>query len=171
VHIPKTCEYRGALTYATLLSRVYPRRTWNAFEGKRFKPGALIDEAELWPGPEFPAIPVLLEYAGDDRTGRSGRRPNHTYLLWRYDRKNALWVELARCTGQDGGDWIEYIKPIARLELARDAEPIDARHAAAVSVLVLAALDLELEKLSTEDRHLVMSFVYREFTARATHYA
>jgi hypothetical protein len=174
VAIPRTCKYRRQPTYAKLLLRVYRDRTWNAFEGKLLKPGALIDEAELWPTPEYPEIPLLLEYAGHDRTGRGHRRSNDIYLLWRYERSRAAWVELIKCTCQ-GADWIEQLKPIAIAELGRAVLPVTmeeaAAQAASVTGRVLGVLDHELEMLGPRDRHLVMTFVYQEFSARAVAYA
>lgn len=169
VHIPKTSLSRNALTYAKLLCRVCPRRTFDAFEGALLRPGALIDEAALWPTPEYPAIPILLEYAGNDQSGRGHRRSNDIYLLWRYDAAAGAWRELIRCTSQ-GADWIEQMKPIALREIARSAEPIDARHAADVSGRVLGVLDQALERLGSDERHLVMAFVYQAFSARNTAY-
>ena len=123
MRIPRTCRHRGQLTYAKLLVRVYPHRAMaNAFEGKLLKPGALIDEAELRPTLEYPAIPLLLEYAGNDRTGRGHRRSHDIYLLWRYDRAYGGWEELVRCASQ-GADWIQHLKPVALAELNRGVEP------------------------------------------------
>jgi hypothetical protein len=170
IRIPRTNETRGALTYARLLLRVWPRRTFAAFDGKFFKPGAKIEEADLWPTPEYPAVPLLLEYAGSDRTGRGHRRANDIYLLWRYERETGEWVALLRYTGQ-GTEWIAPIKRRALAELARTEPPISCTHASDVCVRVLAALDHELELLDNENRHLVMSFVYQEFSARAVAYA
>lgn len=157
------------MTFATLLLRVYPRRSVAAFEGKRLKPGALIDEAELWPTPDYPSTPVLLEYAGNDHSGWGHRPSNDIYLLWRYDRERGRWTELARHTGQ-GAEWQESFKTIAFREIARDTQPIDAAAAAAVSGRVLGVLDSELELLGSADRLLVMNYVYQEFSARAVQY-
>jgi hypothetical protein len=174
VLIPRTSQSRGMLGYAKLLCRIRPRRTFDAFEGTLLRPGALIDEAALRPAPDYPAIPILLEYAGHDRSGRGHRRSNDIYVLWRYDAAVCGWLELIRCTCQ-GADWIENLKPIALRELARSSEPgvdVDraARHAADVSGRILGALDVELERLDRDERHLVMAFIYQAFSARATAY-
>jgi hypothetical protein len=167
--IPKTSTSRGAFSYAKLLRRVCPRRTFDAFEGKLLRPGARIDEADLRPAPDYPAIPILLEYAGHDSSGRGHRRSNDIYVLWRYDAAAGTWSELVRCTCQ-GADWIEQLKPIAVREIARSCEPVDARHAADVCGRVLGMLDQALERLDRDERHLVMAFVYQAFSARATAY-
>ncbi len=134
------------------------------------KTGATIEESALWPTPDYPAVPLLLEYAGNDRTGRGHNRSNDIYLLWRYERESGRWVALLKCTGQ-GTDWIAPVKQRALAELARTAPPLSCTHASDVCVRVLAALDHELELLDTVNRHLVMSFVYQEFSARAVAYA
>jgi hypothetical protein len=138
----------------------------NAFEGLLLKPGATFEEAALWPTSEYPAMPLLLEYAGTDRTGSGHRRSNDIYVLWRYDRGRGCWDELIRATSQ-GMDWIEQLKAVALQELGRTIAPFDASAAHCVSRRVLGALDHELEMLDADDRLLVMSFVYQEFTSRA----
>jgi hypothetical protein len=142
----------------------------NAYEGKLLRPGAVIDEADLWPTSEYPEIPILLEYAGNDRTGRGHNRSNDIYLLWRYDRANATWVELIRAKSQNA-DWVEHLKPVAIAELRRTQAPADANAARGVTGRVLLALDNELELLGPGDRHLVMAFVYQEFASRAVAFA
>lgn len=173
VAIPRTCPRRQDLTYARLLLRVYPLRTMaNAFEGVLLKPGAMVDESALWPSPEYPEIPILLEYAGSDRTGRGHNRSNDVYLLWRYDRARGAWVEIARSVSR-GAEWIERIKAVALLELGLPvlpADPADTASAAGITDRVLGLLDRELERLCPQDRHLVMNFVYQEFSARAAAY-
>jgi len=144
----------------------------DTFEGKLFKPGAPIDVAELWPTDEYPAIPLLLEYAGNDHTGRGSRRSNDIYLLWKLERDElgSRWIELARCLTQSA-DWIDQVRPIAMRELARTAPAFDPSTAADISGRVVGMLDHELEMLGPADRHLVMSFIYQQVAARAVTYA
>lgn len=175
VRIPRTCQSRNVLTYAKLLLRVYPERRINAYEGKLLKPGAVIDETDLWPSAEYPAIPLLLEYAGTDGSKRDGSKRGHNrahdiYVLWRYDQARGEWMELIRAVSE-GADWIEHLKPIALAELGRAKTPADANAAACVTCRVLQALDHELEMLGPGDRHLVMAFVYQEFSVRAVAFA
>jgi hypothetical protein len=170
IRIPRTCPHRRDMTYAKLLLRVYPHRSWNAFDGSPVKPGALVDESALWPTAEYPETPLLLEYAGNDHSGRGHNRSLDIYLLWRYDRAQARWTELMRCKSQ-GLEWIESMKPVALQELARTAPAPDPWTADRVSILVLSLLDIELEKLGPAERHLAMSFVYQEFSARVLAYA
>jgi len=165
VLIPRTAVRRGELCYALLLLRVYPRRTFNAFEGTYFRCGAEVDETALRPAPEYPAVPLLLEYAGNDKTGRGHKRSNDIYVLWRYDPARRVFAEILRSLSQ-GRDWIDNIRPAAIRLLAPEKLP-DADLAARVSGLVLGQLDTELEKLDVEHRSLVMHFVYEQFTARA----
>jgi hypothetical protein len=166
VQIPRTTIHRREMTFATLLLRVYLRRPVAAFEGKSFKPGALIDEAELWPTPEYPPTPVLLEFAGKDHSGWGHRRSNSIWVLWKYDPARARWSELLKYTGQ-GTEWQDAFKRTAFREIARETPPVDAATAAAVSGRVLGVLDSELELLSAADRLLVMNYIYQEFSARA----
>jgi hypothetical protein len=91
-------------------------------------------------------------------------------LLWKYDRRAGRWIELTRHVGQ-GTEWQEAFKAIAFREIGRNAPPIDAAAAAAVSGRVLCVLDSELELLGSEERMLVMNYVYQEFSARAVTYA
>ena len=144
----------------------------NAFEGVLFKPGATVDESALWPTPEYPAVPLLLEYAGNDRTGRGHNRSNDVYLLWRYDRALGSWVELVRSVSR-GAEWVERIKAVALLELGLPVladNPADPASAAGITDRVLSLLDRELEMLGPHERHLVMDYCYQEFSARAAAY-
>lgn len=171
VRIPRTCQSRAQLVYARLLLRVYPRRTMaNAFEGPLLKPGSVVDENALWPNAQSPENPLLLEYAGNDKTGRGHRRSNDVYIIWRFDRARRAWDELVRSTSQ-GADWIAHLKPVAVAELARAGVKPDPVSAGDVTTRVLAVLDRELEPLDSAERHLVMSFVYQEFSARAAEFA
>lgn len=168
--IPRSCSSRRALTFARLLLRVYPRRDFNAFEGMLLKPGAVIEESALWPTEEYPRTPLLLEYAGNDCSGRGHNRSNDIYILWRYCRAAGKWNEIARCVSQ-GAEWMHHMKAIAIAELGREGVAADPRQAATVSGRVLGMLDAELERMDTLERHLVMSFVLQEFSARAVAYS
>lgn len=129
------------------------------------RPGALIDVEDLRPDEGFPVVPLLLEYAGNDRTGRGHRRSNDIYVLWRYEWPRNAFVEVVRCVSQ-GNEWLDHMRPIAMREIGLQ-EVRDALLAEKVTGRVLAVLDAELETLGTDDRGLVMNFVYEQFTARA----
>lgn len=170
VRIPNSRASRNGLTYARLLLRVLPRGTMaTAFEGQLFKPGALIDEAALWPTDEYPRIPILLEYAGSDHSGRGHHRSKDIYLLWRYDGARGQWIELVRCHSERA-EWIEHLRPVALEVLGRVPVLVDGEVAARISARVVGVLDQELERLTCNERHVVMAFVYQAFSARAVAY-
>jgi hypothetical protein len=113
IRIPHTCTGRHQLTYAVLIRRVFPQREFgDAFEGKRFRPGSMIVECSLWPDAGYPAEPLLVEYAGSDRSGSGHRRSSHTYLLWRLDPVRFEWVEIARAAAV-GIEWVDPLKSVA----------------------------------------------------------
>jgi hypothetical protein len=158
--------------YAKLLLRVYPRRAngLDRFDGQLLKPGAVIEHSALWPTTEYPPVPLLLEYAGSDHSGRGHNRAKSIYILWRYELVRTEWVEVARAVS-DNDDWHTHLVPIAFAEINRGTPPRDAKYAAAVCGRILGALDSELDRLTIDDRDMVMHFVYEQFTARAITYA
>jgi hypothetical protein len=113
---------------------------------------------------------MLLEYAGSDRSGRGHKQSNSVYILWRFELLKSEWVEVARASSQSD-DWQMHLVPIAFAEINRQAPPRDATYATAVCRRVLGALDSELDRLTIDDRDMVMHFVYEQFTARAVTYA
>lgn len=172
VPIPNSRLSRSEMGYAKLLLRVYPRRTngLDPFDGQLLKPGAIVEQAELWPTQEYPPVPLLLEYAGSDQSGRGHKRSNSIHILWRFELVRSEWTEVARAVSQ-GDDWRAYLVPIAFAEISRGAPPRDATYAAGVCGRILGALDSELDRLTIDDRNMVMHFVYEQFTARAVTYA
>jgi hypothetical protein len=179
VHIPRSAQRRAGPTYALLVKHVLAQRRFDAFRGTRIKPGTTINEAELWPEPDYPSTPLLLEYAGPDRVAglqpvlTGHRRFNEIYILWRYHRAHHAWVEVVRCKSL-GSEWIDYLKPVALAELARTEPAIAAvqiiDQAAGITARVLETLDRELDTLGDTARELTLNFVYREFTCRVAAY-
>jgi hypothetical protein len=164
VRIPRSSKSRSSLTYAVLVHRVYPNRLYgDAFEGPVLPPGRLIEQSALWPGPDFPKEPLLLEYAGSDRSGLGHRRSNHTYLLWRYDVARSEWIEIARASAVSL-ERVEILKSAATQHLAI-VKPTLKTSAEAVS-RVLCALESELEVLQDGERRGLMGLLYEQFTAR-----
>ena len=172
VPIPNNRLSRNEMGYAKLLLRVYPRRTngLDPYDGQLLTPGSVIEQAELWPTTEYPATPLLLEYAGSDQSGRGHKRSNSIYILWRFELVRSEWAEVARAVSQ-GDDWRTYLVPIAFAEINRGSPPRDATYAAGVCSRILGALDSELDRLTIDDRNMVMHFIYEQFTARAVTYA
>lgn len=170
MRIPRSQQGRREISFAKLILRVYPRRPSHAaIDGRLLKCGALIDEAELWPTPEYPSVPLLLEYAGKKRKFLNDRNADDVHILWRYDRATRSWGEIARCLSK-GADWASHMCPIAIAEMTR-AKPAATRDAtvlaAEVSSRVLRLLDDELDRLPLADRTVVMDLVYHQFAARA----
>ena len=166
VRLPRSAESRKDLTYAILIHRVFPQRTMgDAFAGKRFRPGANIPEAALWPESDYPPQPLLLEYAGSDRSGSGHRaRSNQKYILWRFDTARLEWLELARASAA-AVEWVEVLKPVA-LRWLIETNPAQAMCAQDAAARVLGLLESELEPLRTEDRRNLLGLLYEQFTAR-----
>jgi hypothetical protein len=164
VRIPRTCPDRKQLTWALLIARVFPRarNSFQIFEGTHLRPGSRVHEADLRPTPDHPETPLLIEYAGNDRTGRGHNRSNDIHVLWKYEING--WVELARVTSQ-GPEWVTHLMPMA-LKHMRGSIPNDAEIAGKATRRILEVLDRELEGLAADGRERAMSFLYDEFTAR-----
>ena len=62
VRIPRSASRRGAIGAARLIRRIDDRKHGPfRLVGKFLRPGRLIPECELWPDPDWPAVPILLE--------------------------------------------------------------------------------------------------------------
>ena len=165
VRLPRSAKSRRDLSFAILIHRIFPQRTMgDAFEGQRLKPGATIAEACLWPTPEWPERPILLEYCGSDRSGAGHHRSFHQYALWRYDPDVPEWVELATSSAV-GIEWVDALKPIALRYLA-DTNTAPASGAADVTSRVLCLLDSELEPLQEQGRQGVLGMLLEQLMAR-----
>jgi hypothetical protein len=166
-----------------------------AFEGKLLRPGAAIDDAELWPGEEWPAVPLLLECAGRDfaapmrriASGFGGKRRPIIHILWRYERRpqaqpngspypgispdqnsstgSGEWRELVRASSVDN-DWIAHFAAIARLELRRGVETPPLAIAERALARCVEAMDRELQQLQGEELILALGFLYEQVAAR-----
>ena len=164
IRIPQTCEDRRQQTYVQLVLRVYPERTINPFEGRLLRCGSKVEEAALRPSGEYPETPLLIEFAGSDRSGKGHNRSSDVHVLWKFDRGGAAWIELARVKSR-GAEWIEYLKPIVIRELGR-TQLSSADVAWNASQRILVALDRELELLQRAARAETMVFLYDAFAAR-----
>lgn len=156
---------RGQLTYALLIGRVFPgaKNAFQAFEGTRYKPGARIPEAALHPTDEYPLVPIVIEYAGNDRTGRGHNRSNDVHVLWKFQA--AEWIELARVTSQ-GPEWVVHLMPFVLDHVRGSAVAGEAEIAGRVTRRIMDILDRELTALSRDGRDRAMSFLYDAVTAR-----
>jgi len=164
VRLPHSAVSRQALTFVLLIHRVYPRRVMlDAFEGPQFRSGETIDQAKLWPEADYPAEPLLLEYAGSDRSGRGHRRSRHTYLLWRFDQVLGKWIELARSAAVST-EWVECLKPIA-LRCIKAAGREHPKTAAEAVSRTLCYVHSEKEKLEGSALAEYIGLLYEQFTA------
>ncbi len=161
VRIPRTSNDRKEATYAQLVRRVNARGGV-PFDGRLMRTGSLIEEADLRPAPDWPATPLLIEYAGNDHSGHGHRRSNDIHVLWKFT--GGEWIELARVMSQ-GPEWWHHLGPIVLREI-RSAPANYVELAGKVTDQVLALLDRELNALEDEGRGRAMSFLYDEFTAR-----
>lgn len=126
-------------------------------------------EAALRPSPDYPSTPLLLEYAGNDRTGRGHNRSRDMRVLWRWNAALRDWDEVARDLSH-GIDWFANLAPRVRRELAEQRagrQPVSPGEVGrAVTARVLAFLDAELNPLEDLERSHVMSSLHDQFTAR-----
>ena len=162
VRLPRSNASRSAPAYLKLLYRVLPRATLPAavFQGRVLKAGSTIPERDLWPAPDYPSVPVLLEYAGP--AGGRRRPSRYLYVLWRYE--SGEFRELARATAEST-EWVEDLKQAAKRAMVGPLPfPVADTHAAAERVL--QALDHELAPLERGEQAEALSWLYEQFTAR-----
>jgi hypothetical protein len=165
VRLPRTAQTRLDLTFAILIHRVLPQRVMgDAFEGPRFRPGATVAESELWPEPDYPKLPLLIEYAGSDRAGNGHRRSNQTYILWRFDPTAGEWAELARSAAVST-EWVETLKAVALRHLTA-TEPENPKAAGDATARVLGLLELELEPLESRERSSLLGLLWEQVLGR-----
>jgi hypothetical protein len=166
IWIPRTSDSRGEFTYARVLWRVHPDRTMaNAFEGVLLKPGSVVEDSALWPDARYPARPLLLEFAGSDRTGRGHNRSNQIYILWRFEPDQWQWVEIARVFTQ-GAEWVPMLLPLALRELGGVMPAPDPAAALDSMKRFLAQLDDELRQVGSQERAIAIGFMYEQLGAR-----
>ena len=171
IRIPHSSPSRREKSYAKLILRV--SRSIPVFEGTFFRTGSLVDETKLRPTEEYPETPLLIEFAGTDgtkardSTGCGHRRLSSIHILWRFDRDQKTWEELARVRSYGGGEWFHHMAPIVKRELAAYRRPANAAEdAAKASSRVLAVLDNELDRLDRDGRSRAISMLYDQVTAR-----
>ena len=166
VRIPRSCSRRGEANYARLICRVFPRRPfWSFLEGKYFRCGAMIEREQLWPTTDYPPEPLLLEHAGNDRSGWRRQPSREIHVLWRYDLDSEEWVEIARYSSVIGQDLMEALRPLMlrHMSRVRPANPCAAPEAVS---RVLQVLDYELDLLEAGDHRTFMGILYDRFISR-----
>jgi hypothetical protein len=90
-------------------------RAGHPFAGVFLRSGAVVDGASLWPTSDYPAIPLLIEFAGSDRSGRGHNRSLDIHVLWRFDGR--AFREVARVKSQ-GREWVFDFLPIVEREIS-----------------------------------------------------
>lgn len=159
--------------YVKLLSRVDPH-AWNGFgfEGRFFKCGKWVSEAELRPTAEYPEIPVLLESSIGRAVGEPGhRRRLQLYVLWRWSPADRAWEELGRAQSFSW-EWALDLRPLAlrALEGARgaplevEAEPT---HVIEIAAGITKFLDKRLDTLEPPERIKLLGILHDHFAARS----
>lgn len=116
------------------------------FEGKIYRPGAVVSLDELGPG-------VVLECVGPVGPARKRPRP-FEWRLWAYDFKWQEWDELARAEAV-GWEWAEVLRPVALRALhPKGPELVDVLRrgrelADSVIQLIETKLEAEIPELRT----------------------
>ena len=150
-------------TYAQLILRV---RRSGLIDGRFFRTGARVEERRAKaPRPHIPEVPLLLEFAGSERTGRGHSRSPDIHLLWRYDALRREFDEIARVRS-DGAEWLHHLEPIVRRHIRRPpvSPTSEARDAAR---RVVAALEGELDLLEDEAHERALALLYNPGSRRA----
>lgn len=161
VRIPRSACRRHSPSYAKLLRRVAPEpRTGFDFEGPFLCTGQMIPESALWPSPQFPKVPVLLEYAGNDGAAWGHRRAPAMYVLWRYQA--GQWGEVARASAYTD-EWCFVLGPVAA-QLVGGQFP--AAEASGLAERIQRFLDAELGGAPRAERWKALAIVHDQLAAR-----
>lgn len=157
VRIPRSAKRRGEQCWAKLLRRVNPRLCSPlAFEGVLLRCGQDVNEADLWPAPDYPLVPLLLEHAGIADPGWGHKRSRQLYILWRYDRD--AWSEVARASSADAG-WVCDLLPAARRAIDQQGALSEIDCSGAVNLL-LTMLDEHLGRRDDRERRQLLDLLY-----------
>jgi hypothetical protein len=163
--LPRTATRRGAISYVKLIEKVLPHAENAAgFVGRLLRPGALIEEEELFTAPG--RNPVLLESTDALAVeGNNGKRKyDRLYLLWRYEQPSKSWIEIARSQSWDN-TWVYALRDPARVALGRDSWRVVPTVIEA-SVRIGDLLDAELSDLPDHLRTRVLERLYEEIGSR-----
>lgn len=163
VAIPRSSPRAARGCFTKLLYSVDPDATHGfGFHGTLLRPGARLTVEALRPTPEYPEIPLLLEYGSVPVPG--DRLWAQLYILWRFEVQTHSWRELARTTAT-AWEWAYELRPIAVRALARVAISTPLDHAAIAGRLSVL-LDVELGALAPADRVRVLSVLHDELAGR-----
>jgi|SRR5215831_12299996 len=164
VKIPRTWTGRNRDGYALLIRRIMPSEGFSFLQGRFFRPGRRVDLAELWPTPDYPIVPLVVEFAGRIRPD-DGRRPfPDLHVLWRYNAQRNDWEERIRFI-DSGPQWLYDLREILRDEMRRP--PIDHAGLAHEAITrVLRVMEGELGELEDEGRLAALAGLYDHVTSR-----
>jgi len=172
VRIPRTSTRASQRFYSKLLTRVDPSaRTGFGFEGTIVRPGSTVPWSALWPTPEHPRIPILLEYAGTaDATPERGhrrRRQPDIYVLWRFDPEAKTWSELGRSASLSW-TWALELRPLAIRALEESRGKAVEVFSGLEKVLerIRHVLDQQIQQLPPPDRFRAVAAMHDEFFVR-----
>jgi hypothetical protein len=114
VRLPRSATRRNAPSWAWLLERVDPHATTALdFYGRIMTPGAIINEIELWPTENYPAVPILLECCQIVFSGRGHHKNPLEHIIWIYSQKKREWRQIAHVSAHRPEEWIPPIAAVA----------------------------------------------------------
>jgi hypothetical protein len=154
VRIPRTATRRNAPSFATLLEKVDPGAS-SAFDfhGKILTPGQTIEEHDLWPTSNYPAIPVLLERCQVCFEGHGHNRNPMEHILWIYQVRKREWRQVAHASSHGMGDWIPALLPLA-LRLVKPAQIPAEPDLHTLARRIAAVVDFEMGTLEDNRQRL-----------------
>jgi hypothetical protein len=169
VRLPASAPRNIREKYLKLLSSVDAEAEHAfGFEGKFFRPGTVLTDAELRPTDAFPLMPIVLEFFRGPAYGIPGhRRSDYVYILWRYDDDTNAWRELGRAASC-AWEWAVELRPIAvrALREARGANLEIMPDFPAIAGRIALFLDAELKPLEPLHRIKVLGVLHDAFAAR-----
>jgi hypothetical protein len=164
VHVPCSSKstWRNPDNWALLVMHVDTEARYIlGFDGRPLRPGSRIPLASLWPTPEYPKIPVVLEAAVPEHLlrGPARRHQPNTRILWRFDPELKTWSEIARVL-TDSGTWAMDLRAIAARLLEESHGPRIFKSLDDVVDRVCCALDEEIKQLRKPDRQRAVPILY-----------
>jgi hypothetical protein len=152
IRLPRSASRRNALEGAQLIRRIVRgRRGAFRIDGWWLKPGKVVSEQSLWPGPDWPSVPHLLEIFPSVSSvgGHGGSRID--VVLWRWIKAQHEWRDVCALRGQDSAAWMNELEPILARSLERARAHIAPPDMRAVAKRIVDTLDQELRELGGPD--------------------
>jgi hypothetical protein len=157
IELPRSVFQRNLQGFVQLVQ--HPERLRS---GPLFRTGQTIEKAQLWPTPDFPVTPLLIEYCGTTKTDDSGRparghnRGRDIHIIWQFDHRSEErrpWIKIHE-TEICGPDWERSFRPLIAdvIELPEINE--EERGWAAANEALAAALE-KLANLPTDKTHAI----------------